>query len=103
MSSVSAPASNPDAEGAHVYCHSRKDSKSGVVYLIINNSLTQNTTVHLPKAANRYTLSAKSMRSSVMQLNGCNLTENNIDEVAPVVEPAGKIDLMPGSCTFLVL
>ena len=36
-------------EGAHVFCHSRKDGKDGCVYLIINNSLKSKTTVNLPK------------------------------------------------------
>ncbi len=40
---------NPNTEGAHIYCHSRRDGKEGVVFLVINNSLTEATTVHLPK------------------------------------------------------
>ena len=31
-------------EGAHVFCHSRKDGKDGCVYLVINNSLENATT-----------------------------------------------------------
>ena len=58
---------NPDVEGAHIYCHSRKDRKPGVVYLVINNSLTRTTTVELPKKADRYTLSAEHIRSTVMR------------------------------------
>ena len=45
----------PIREGAHVFAHSRKDGKEGVVYLVINNSLTEATTVELPKSAERYT------------------------------------------------
>ena len=62
----------PTREGAHVYAHSRKDGKDGVVYLIINNSLTESTTVELPKDADRYTLAGENgnVRAAVMTLNG---------------------------------
>lgn len=32
-------------EGAHIYCHSRKDGKNGYVYLVVNNSWTDTTAV----------------------------------------------------------
>ncbi len=97
---------NPNMEGAHVYCHSRKDRKPGVTYLIINNSLTKETSVRLPKAADRYTLSAETMRSTVMQLNGKDLTVTGaayLPDLRPEKQDAGLISLAPGSCTFLVM
>ncbi|MCI5650488.1 MAG: beta-glucuronidase [Fusicatenibacter sp.] len=98
----------PIREGAHVFAHSRRDGKDGVVYLIINNSLTDPTTVDLPKNAKRYTLAGQggNIRASVMTLNGKPLVlgENNtLPELAPVDQTAGLIDLAPGTCTFLVL
>ncbi len=97
---------NPDVEGAHMYCHSRKDQKSGVVYLIINNSLTETTTVELPVESERYTLSADNIRSSVIKLNGKELTISNVADLPSLIpqkEKSGTIELSPGSCTFLVL
>ena len=94
-------------EGAHVYCHSRKDGKEGCVYLVINNSQTDVTTVELPKAAVRYSLAGRDgIRSRVMTLNGRELAlgENDAlpclcgEEVA-----AGTVEVAPGSCTFFVL
>lgn len=85
------------------YCHSRKDGKPGAAYLIINYSLTQATEVQLPKAAERYTLSAETPRSSTMLLNGIALSADSIDAIAPAAEAAGTIRLVPGSCTFLLL
>ena len=38
-------------ENVHVYCHSRKDGACGVVYLIINNSLTDAISVTIPQKA----------------------------------------------------
>lgn len=97
---------NPKREGVHIYCHSRKDRKPGVVYLIINNSLTDVVSVEITKEAERYTLSAETMRSSVMQLNGKNLSVTGICEITEIVpekQEAGIAALAPGSCTFFVM
>lgn len=98
----------PIREGAHVFAHSRKDGKDGVVYLIINNSLTDATTVELPADAKRYTLAGAdgNLRAAVMTLNGQPLVlgENNtLPEMKPEEQAAGTIELAPGTCTFLVM
>jgi len=94
-------------EGAHVFAHSRKDGKDGAVYLVINNSLTDTTTVELPKDAERYTLSGDGkLRSRKMQLNGValELGENDaLPELKGVLQAAGTVELAPGTCTFFVL
>ncbi len=97
---------NPNVEGAHVYCHSRKDQKPGVVYLVINNSLTESTKVELPPKAERYTLSADSMRSKVMRLNGRPLVlsdSGELPDLSPETQETGIVTLEPGTCSFLVL
>ena len=98
----------PVSEGAHIYAHSRRDGKDGVTYLIINNSETDTTTVELPKDAQRYTLAGKdgNKRATVMTLNGTDLVLGDGDSLPamePVCESAGKIELAPMTCTFLVL
>ena len=98
--------SEPLREGAHVYAHSRRDGKPGVAYLIINNSLTDTTTVELPRDAQRYTLSAPTLRSPVMYLNDRPLElsgEFDLPDLSPVAQPAGTVELAPASVTFLVL
>ena len=93
-------------EGAHVYCHSRKDGKDGCVYLIINNSWTEITTVELPGAAKVYALTGKAgIRSRTMCLNGEELVLGENDELPALtgVEASGKIEIAPGGCTFIVL
>lgn len=96
---------NPDTEGAHIYCHSRKDGEKGCVYLIINNSLTEETIVGLPKDAEIYSLSGGgSIRSSVMYLNGEALGVSNISdiqELRPITKHAGTLALAPATCTFI--
>lgn len=94
-------------EGAHVYVHSRKDGNPGYVYLVINNSWTETTTVELPKEAEVYALTGNgNMRSRTMLLNGKELVlgENDaLPEVAGVSVPAGTLEVAPGGCTFIVL
>ena len=93
-------------ENVHVYCHSRKDGVPGVVYLIINNSLTDTISVMLPKEAQCYTLHAPTMRSSTILLNGKELSisgMSNLPQLTPELYSKGTVSLASGSCTFLVL
>lgn len=95
-------------EGAHVFVHSRKDGKDGAAYLIINNSTTESTTVELPKEAQRYTLAGQegNIRATVMTLNGKPLVlgaQNALPAMEPETQAAGRIELAPGTCTFLLL
>jgi len=94
-------------EGAHVYAHSRKDGKDGIVYLVINNSKAETTTVELQKEAEVYRLDGNgTMRSPVMYLNGKPLMLGENDEL-PAMEgeeiPAGKVEVAPGSCVFFIM
>ena len=93
-------------EGAHVYCHSRKDGKDGCVYLVINNSLESATSVELPKEAAAYVLAGRDgMRSRVMTLNGRDLVLGENDELPCLCGEtvSGTVELAPGSCAFFVL
>ncbi len=107
MGNVCYKAENPGKEGAHVYAHSRKDGKDGYCYLVINNSLTEETTISVPKDATLYTLSGNgNMRSKVMYLNGKPLTlgENNaLPCLCGENIKAGKYKLPKGSCSFIVI
>ena len=94
--------------GAHVFAHSRKDGKEGVVYLVINNSETEATTVELPKDAQCYTLAGKdgNKRAAVMTLNGKDLVlgeGNTLPALEGVAQSAGTVDLAPMTCTFFVM
>ena len=93
-------------EGAHVFCHSRKDGKDGCVYLVINNSKTDATTVELPKDATVYTLAGRDgLRSSVMTLNGRDLVLGENDELPCLCGEAvsGTVEVAPCCCSFIVL
>ena len=77
------------------------------MYLGINNSWTETTTVELPVDAVRYTLSGNGkMRSRTMLLNGRELVLGENDELPAmdgVTVPAGTLEVQPGGCTFIVL
>ena len=108
MGTTAYDSGEPIREGAHVYVHSRKDGKEGKVYLIINNSRTETTTVELPKDAERYTLAGLdgNVRATVMTLNGNPLTLGEgyaLPELKPVAQTAGTVELAPCTCTFFVL
>ncbi len=93
-------------EGKHVYCHSRKDGKDGCVYLIINNSWTETTTVELPKTAEVYALTGNGgMRSRTMLLNGKELKLGENDELPEMigVTMEDTVDIAPSGCAFIVL
>ena len=93
--------------GAHVFCHNRADGKEGKAYLVINTSWTESTTVELPKEAEVYVLTGKTgMRSRTMCLNGQELVLGENDALPAMngaAVPAGKMEVAPGSCAFIVL
>lgn len=96
----------PAADSRHIYCHSRKDGKPGYTYLIINNSDSEPLSVALPGEADCYRLTAPTLRSPVMELNGQPLTADEtgtIPQLTPQRCPAGEVTLPPCSILFAVL
>jgi len=92
--------------GAHVFCHDRADGKEGKVYLVINTSWTEPTTVELPGEAEVYALTGNgSMRSRTMLLNGKELVlgENDALPAFEAVTKSGTVEVAPGGCTFFVM
>ncbi|QIL74910.1 hypothetical protein [Hymenobacter sp. HDW8] len=83
-----------------------KGHAGGVTLLIINNSRTATTSLELPKAAQRYTLSSPKLESSTVQLNGQEL-KLGADDALPTMTgeavAAGKITFAPTTITFLTI
>ncbi len=95
-------------EGAHVYVQSYKADASKKCYLIVNNSETESTTVEVPADGTIYILAGKdgNKRAAVMTLNGRDLVlgENwELPDLSGAPVAAGKIELAPMTCTFLVI
>ena len=98
-------AAEPVREGAYVFAHSRRDGKTGKAYLLLNNSMTDATTVQLPGVAEVYCLTAACPRAEIMQCNGADLVLGEGDAL-PAIEPVrreGTLELPPMSCTFVVV
>ena len=96
----------PIREGAHVFAHSRRDQKPGKTYLIINNSLTDSTTATFDTDAECYLLSADSLRSQTMKLNGRPLElqgTSGLPDLTPEILAPGKLELPPATIAFLVV
>ncbi|MGM9680299.1 MAG: hypothetical protein ACI3XR_02220 [Eubacteriales bacterium] len=94
------------AENLHSYCHSRRDGRDGYSYLIINNSPDEPVTVELPKAAECYILTAKTLRSTVMELNGKPLIADeagNLPDLSAKKYPKGRVELPALSVMFALL
>ncbi len=101
-------AAEPVREGAHVYVQSYKGDESKKCYLIINNSETETTTVDVPADGTIYVLAGKdgNKRASVMTLNGRDLVlgaNNELPDLSGAPVAAGKVELAPMTCTYLVV
>ena len=92
-------------EGVHFYAHSRKDGEKGYTYVLINNSKTESTEVNIPVDSMKYTLSAETLRSSKVLLNGAPLEQSGvtIPEIKPEHKGAGNLQLAPVTVTFLIV
>jgi hypothetical protein len=97
----------PQTEGAHVYCHNAKDGNGKYCYLIIINSLTEETIISVPKDSHIYTLTGENgMRSKTMCLNTRPLTlypDNSLPILDGTHVDDGSFHLPAGSCTFVVV
>ncbi len=95
-------------EGVHLYAQSYKADESKKCYLIINNSETETTTLEIPSEGTLYLLAAKdgNKRAAVMTLNGRDLVlgENNeLPDMSGVTVAAGKVEIPPMNCAYLVV
>ncbi len=98
---------NTKLKEGKIYCHSYKKDSNKYVFLIINNSLTEDLEIELPKDAIRYTLGGNNdIRNKTMFLNDKPLTlkeDNSLPMLDGKVEKRGFLTLSPCTCTFLVI
>ncbi len=96
----------PIEQGLHVYAHCRRGMPGGVTLLLINTDRIASRSLALAGAAERYTLDATSLRSTIVQLNGTTLALDKNDELPPVEgfsTPAGTLTFAPATITFLTI
>ena len=97
----------PVRKGVHVYVHSYKADPTKKCYLIINNSENK-TTVDVPGDGYVWMLNGKDgiRRATTMTLNGRELVLDeawNLPDLSGDPISAGKVELAPMTCTFIVV
>ncbi len=93
-------------EGLHIYAHCLRGEPGGVALLAINNSRSTTTTLAVPSASDRFTLSADQLQSGDVKLNGTVLTLGSNDALPPILgskERAGTVSFVPATITFLAI
>jgi len=90
--------------GFHVYAQCLPEHPGGVTVLAINTSLTQSRSIEVPKAVEQYTLSAKTLDATTVELNGRELnvgTDDALPAFQPVRIAAGRVTLAPTTISFM--
>jgi hypothetical protein len=88
----------------YVYAHCLQNRPGGVTVLVINTDRQQVHEITLPSDAERYTLTAKRLQDTSVQLNGKTLQLNRDGDMPQFLGQstrAGHISFAPTSITFL--
>jgi len=88
----------------YVYAHCLQDHPGGVTLLVINTDRQQVHEITLPSDAQRYTLTAKQLQDTSVQLNGKTLQlkrDGDLPQFLGQSTRAGHISFAPISITFL--
>jgi hypothetical protein len=93
-------------EGLHLYAQCLRGHPGGVALLAINNSRTDPSRITLLTASVRYTLSAPSLQSTSVMLNGQPLeldTNDDLPEINGRATAAGPMHFAPATITFVAI
>jgi heparanase 1 len=88
----------------YVYAHCLQNHPGGVALLVINADRQQVQEVALPSDAERYTLTAKQLQDTSVQLNGKTLQlkkDGDLPQFLGQSTRAGRVSFAPTSITFL--
>ena len=105
MGTVVLDAGSP-REGLHLYAQCLRGHPGGVALLAINNSRTDRSEITLPIASVRYTLSASTLQSASVILNGESLKLASNDDLPKIngrAVAAGPMRFAPATITFLAV
>lgn len=96
----------PSEPGLHLHAQCLPDRPGGVTLLAINTSRTEEHSLELPMAAERYTLTAQTVDAADVWLNGRELRLQT-DDALPGLQgtriSAGHVRLAPTTMTFLAV
>lgn len=104
MGSTVLDAGASPAPAVHLYAHCLRDQRGGVALLAINTDRDAAHDLVTPIAAGRYTLTAKDLMETSVELNGSVLklgVHDALPEMKGKPAPAGPVTLAPASITFL--
>jgi heparanase len=104
MGSTVLDAGTSPAPAVHLYAHCLRDQPGGVALLAINTDLDAAHDLVTPIPAGRYTLTAKDLMETSVELNGTTLklgVHDALPELKSKPAPAGPVTLGPASITFL--
>ena len=90
----------------YVYAHCLQNHPGAVTLLVINADRQQVHEITLPSAAGRYTLSARQVHDTAVELNGKTLQLNSDGDVPQLTGEqtrAGRVGFAPASITFLAI
>jgi len=97
------PGPSPSSN-TYIYAHCLRDHPGGVALLIINADKYRAVNIILPSEAERYTLTAKQLQDTAVQLNGRTLQLNSDGDLPQLSGEAirtGRVSLAPASISFL--
>ena len=96
----------PKTSNTYAYAQCLKDRPGGVALLVINADQQRAWNLSVPNGAERYTLTAKRLESTTIDLNGQPLQLDSNDNLPSTTgEPvrAGRVTFAPASITFLAV
>jgi heparanase len=94
------------APDMHLYAHSLRDHPGGIALIGINTDRTAPQEITIPAESERYTLTARRLLDTTVELNGTELklkASGDLPQIAGTRTPPGTITLAPASITFLAV
>lgn len=102
---VLAPGRSP-SPALLLYAHSLRGVPGGVALVVINTDQSAVQSLNLATAAERFTLTAKNLSDTIVQLNGHDLklgANDALPALQPVATKPGLLTFAPASITFLTV
>ena len=99
-------AGSSDSPNVHLYAHCLRGVRGGVALLAINTDRNSSHDLEIPFKTSRYTLAAKDLLDSKVDLNANELKltpDGDLPTIAGASRPSGKQSLSPASITFFAI
>jgi heparanase len=96
----------PSTPSLHVYAHSLRGDAGGFALVIVNTDHAASRELIIPAASERFTLSARGLLDTTVELNGAQLelgANGELPSFTGVRTPPGRVSVAPASITFLAI